>query len=85
MNAPFFENYPAQGCRHPGAPRDQNSDFCMIFTMVNFRSNDSVASFVLRCQEALHRILIVAAKQSYNNKWYKRAAEEIAAEWAHSF
>ena len=53
INAICFENHPAQGC-HPRAPRDQDNNFDTILTMVNFRSNNSVASFVLRCQEASH-------------------------------
>ena len=49
----FCAHHPAQGC-HPRAPRDHKSNFNMVFTMMNFKSNDSIASFVLRCQEALH-------------------------------
>ena len=34
-------------------PRSQNNDFDMIFTEVNFKSNDFVRSFSMKCQEAL--------------------------------
>ena len=42
----------AQG-HHQRAPRDADNDFEMIFTIANFGSNDFVASFVVRLQEAI--------------------------------
>ena len=49
----FWANGSAQRCP-TRTPSDVDNDFATIFAIVNFRINRLVASFVLRCQEALH-------------------------------
>lgn len=77
-------NHPAQG-RPQRRPQEEDSNFDMIFTRASFKSNDSVASFLLTCQDAPNQSSTSDAKTKLQQQRFGFCAWRTGAEQYHFY